>query len=38
VSGSGQLFWIEDVTIWNLAGEDGVVRGQAAVIPSWSDA
>jgi hypothetical protein len=24
VSGSGQLFWIEDVTIWNLAGEDGV--------------
>jgi hypothetical protein len=37
-SGAGQRFWIEDVTIWNLAGTDGTVRGQAAVIPSWSDA
>lgn len=38
VSGSGQLFWIEDVTIWNLVGEDGALRGQAAAIPSWSEA
>ncbi|MGW1504089.1 MEKHLA domain-containing protein [Streptomyces mirabilis] len=38
VSNSGQLFRIENVTVWNLTGNDGVLRGQAAVIPSWSDA
>ncbi|MCX4428975.1 MEKHLA domain-containing protein [Streptomyces mirabilis] len=37
-SGTGRRFWIEDVTIWNLAGADGAVRGQAALIHSWSDA
>lgn len=37
-SGTGRRFWIEDVTIWNLAGVDGAVRGQAALIRSWSDA
>lgn len=37
-SGTGRQFWIEDVTIWNLAEADGTVCGQAALIPSWSDA
>ncbi|MFJ3671052.1 MEKHLA domain-containing protein [Streptomyces sp. NPDC090106] len=37
ISGTGRRFWIEDVTIWNLAELDGVVHGQAALIPSWSD-
>lgn len=36
-SKSGRRFWIEDVTIWNLTGEDGAVLGQAALIRSWSD-
>ncbi|MEU2426476.1 MEKHLA domain-containing protein [Streptomyces sp. NPDC007851] len=37
-SGAGRRFWIEDVTIWNLTETDGTVRGQAAIIRSWSDA
>jgi hypothetical protein len=37
-SATGRRFWIEDVTIWNLADADGPIRGQAALIPSWSDA
>lgn len=37
-AGTGQRFWIEDVTVWNLVDGDGAVRGQAALIPSWSDA
>ncbi|MCW8103385.1 MEKHLA domain-containing protein [Streptomyces tauricus] len=37
-SGRGHRFWIEDVTIWNVSDLDGVVRGQAAIIRSWSDA
>ncbi|MFD8723527.1 MEKHLA domain-containing protein [Streptomyces sp. NPDC059629] len=37
-SGTGHRFWIEDVTIWNLADADGTLRGQAALIRSWSDA
>jgi hypothetical protein len=36
--GTGRMFWIEDVTIWNLADMDGAVRGQAALVSSWSDA
>ena len=36
-SATGRRFWIEDVTIWNLAEADGAVRGQAALIHSWSD-
>jgi MEKHLA domain len=36
-SATGRRFWIEDVTIWNLAAADGAVRGQAALIRSWSD-
>jgi len=35
-SKSGRRFWIEDVTIWNLADADGAVQGQAALIRSWS--
>jgi hypothetical protein len=37
-SATGRRFWIEDVTIWNLADADGPIRGQAALIPAWSDA
>lgn len=35
-SATGQLFWIEDVVIWNLVETGGAVRGQAALIRSWS--
>lgn len=45
VAGTGQRFWIEDVTIWNLmdadadgAGSGDTVRGQAALIRAWSNA
>ncbi|MFI6621842.1 MEKHLA domain-containing protein [Streptomyces sp. NPDC050528] len=37
-SRTGRRFWIADVTIWNLHDTDGTVRGQAALIPSWSAA
>lgn len=33
VAKDGRRFWIEDVTLWNLAGADGTVAGQAALIP-----
>lgn len=36
-SKSGRQFWIEDVTIWNLIDTSGTVRGQAALISSWSN-
>jgi len=32
VAKDGHRFWIEDVTLWNLVGEDGTVAGQAALI------
>lgn len=28
----GRLFWIEDVTIWNITDDDGMIHGQAALI------
>jgi hypothetical protein len=37
-SATGRRFWIEDVTIWNLLDAEGTVQGQAALVPSWSDA
>lgn len=37
VTRTGRQFWIEDVTVWNLAHADGVPVGQAALIGSWSD-
>ncbi|MGW6016135.1 MEKHLA domain-containing protein, partial [Streptomyces sp. NPDC055210] len=38
ISGTGRRFWIENVTIWNLADREGSVRGQAAIVRSWSEA
>ncbi|MFF1678065.1 MEKHLA domain-containing protein [Streptomyces sp. NPDC058256] len=37
VAKSGRSFWIEDVTMWNLADDDGAYHGQAAVFQSWTD-
>jgi hypothetical protein len=40
VAKSGHLFWIEDVTIWNLADPEspGRLVGQAALVRGWADA
>jgi PAS domain S-box-containing protein len=38
VTKSGRRFWIEGVTIWNLAGPDGEPAGQAALIRRWAEA
>jgi PAS domain S-box-containing protein len=34
---SGERFWIEHATVWQLFDHDGVYRGQAAMIPHVSD-
>lgn len=36
ISSTGQRFMIEDAVVWNLVDEDGVYRGQAAVLYKWS--
>jgi hypothetical protein len=36
VTKSGEFFWIEDTTVWNLVDADGTLYGQAAVFPRWS--
>jgi PAS domain S-box-containing protein len=33
IAKSGQRFWIEDVTVWQLMDAAGHLRGQAALIP-----
>ncbi|AOI80853.1 MEKHLA domain-containing protein [Burkholderia sp. NRF60-BP8] len=33
VTKSGKRFWIERATVWQLMDADGIVRGQAAMIP-----
>lgn len=38
VAKSGRRFWIEDVTVWQLADENGVLHGQAATYRHWRDA
>jgi hypothetical protein len=38
IAKSGRRFWIEDVTMWQLADATGVVRGQAATYRRWQDA
>jgi hypothetical protein len=40
VAKSGHLFWIEDVTIWNIPdpSSPGRLAGQAALIRGWGDA
>jgi PAS domain-containing protein len=35
IAKSGRRFWIEGGVVWQLTGEDGVWRGQAAMFPSW---
>jgi PAS domain S-box-containing protein len=36
ITKSGERFWIQDATVWNLLDADGVVRGQAARVPRWT--
>ena len=36
VSSTGQRFWIEQATVWNLVNEQGVYCGQAAMFAHWS--
>jgi PAS domain-containing protein len=38
IAKSGRRFWIEGGVVWQLTGEDGVWRGQAAMFPSWRHA
>jgi PAS domain S-box-containing protein len=38
VSKSGEHFWIEDTTVWNLTDADGTLYGQAALFAHWSAA
>lgn len=35
---SGQRFWIEGGTVWQLIDDAGTPRGQAAMFTSWTDA
>ncbi|KUN18388.1 MEKHLA domain-containing protein [Streptomyces antibioticus] len=35
---SGEPFWIEDVTMWDLLDGEGRIHGQAAVFRSWTPA
>jgi hypothetical protein len=37
VAKSGRRFWIERATVWQLIDEDGVYRGQAAMLPEAAD-
>ena len=38
VAKSGRLFWIEDVTVWNILGPESALVGQAALVRRWADA
>jgi PAS domain-containing protein len=38
IAKSGHRFLIQDVTVWNVVDDDGVLRGQAALIRRSSDA
>jgi PAS domain-containing protein len=37
VAKSGRRFWIERATVWQLIDEDGIYRGQAAMLPEAAD-
>jgi hypothetical protein len=37
VSSTGRRFRVEDAVVWNLIDEDGVYRGQAAVLFRWTE-
>ncbi len=36
ISSSGKRFFVEDSIVWNMVDENGVYRGQAAVLYRWS--
>lgn len=36
IRSDGQVFWLEDATVWNVLGTGTSVVGQAAVIRRWS--
>ena len=36
VSSSGKRFLVEDSIVWNMTDENGIYRGQAAVLYKWS--
>ena len=36
VSATGKRFWIDAACVWNMLGEDGGVRGQAAAFAGWT--
>jgi hypothetical protein len=38
IAKSGQRFWIEDATVWNLVDSESALVGQAALIRRWTDA
>jgi hypothetical protein len=38
VAKPGRLFWIEDVTVWNILGPESALVGQAALVRRWADA
>jgi PAS domain S-box-containing protein len=35
ITKSGQRFWIENGTIWNLTDRNGILHGQAATFEKW---
>jgi PAS domain S-box-containing protein len=37
IAKSGRRFWIEDTTVWNLVDRNGILQGQAALVPRWND-
>jgi PAS domain-containing protein len=37
IARSGRRFRIEAATVWNLIDVDGDLRGQAALVPRWTD-
>lgn len=37
ISASGRRFRIEQAVVWNLAGTDGAVHGQAATFERWTE-
>lgn len=36
ITKSGQRFWIQDATVWNLIDAESALVGQAALIRSWT--
>lgn len=36
ISSAGKPFMVEDAIVWNLIDEEGIYRGQAAVLYKWS--